>query len=496
MTGKAASVGGTGALLCALALLSVAVCAGAATAQQAIAGAKQAVPPSEPTPEGASAQLKPLDWDKLTEEATELLSQYIQIDTSNPPGNEIGAARMLREKFLSDGIPATVWQPKPGRGIVAARLRGIGKHNETVILLSHIDVAPANPKEWKEPPFSGLVKDGEIWGRGALDDKGPGVVEMMAMFAIKRSGLLLNRDVLFIATGDEEAGGADGAGWLVKNQRQVFSDAGFVLNEGGGIVFEPDGRRLYTVAISEKTPLWLKLSAAGPAGHAAIPPEQTSVTRLVRALGRLIDFSPPIRIVDPVQNYFSALAALHGGPVQLYDLAQSLKDPAFAKQFLADPEHNALVRDTVTPTELDAGQRPNVIPAGASAMVDCRLLPGTDPKTFLQTLRKVISDDGVTTEILLTAPSASSPPRSILMNAIQALASSDGDSPVVTTMDTGFTDSRYFRQLGITAYGFIPLGLTLDRERTVHAMDERISVKALGGAIQRMVQILKFLGGQ
>src|SRR5579863_8180206 len=138
---------------------------------------------------------QPINWDRVTQEATDLLSKYIQLNTTNPPGNELDAARMLKEKFLTDGIPATTWEPQHGRGIVAARLRGIGKHNKSIILLSHMDVVPANPKEWQMPPFSGLVKNGEIWGRGAIDDKGPGVIELMAMLAIKRAGILLDRDV-------------------------------------------------------------------------------------------------------------------------------------------------------------------------------------------------------------------------------------------------------------------------------------------------------------
>jgi acetylornithine deacetylase/succinyl-diaminopimelate desuccinylase-like protein len=211
---------------------------------------------------------QPINWDKVTQEATDLLSNYIQINTTNPPGNEIAAARMLKEKFLTDGIPATTWEPEKGRGIVAARLRGIGKHTKSIILLSHMDVVPANPKEWEVPPFSGTVKDGKIWGRGAIDDKGAGVIELMAMLAIKRAGILLDRDVIFIATGDEEEGGKAGAGWFVDHEGTVFSDAGYLLNEGGGIRAEPDGRKIYMVSVTEKTPLWLRLTASGPAGHA------------------------------------------------------------------------------------------------------------------------------------------------------------------------------------------------------------------------------------
>ncbi|HEY2474140.1 MAG TPA: M20/M25/M40 family metallo-hydrolase, partial [Candidatus Cybelea sp.] len=204
---------------------------------------------------------QPINWDRVTQEATDLLSKYIQIDTTNPPGNELGAARMLKEKFLTDGIPATTWEPQHGRGIVAARLRGIGKHNKAIILLSHMDVVPASPKEWEVPPFSGLVKGGQIWGRGSIDDKGPGVIELMAMLAIKRAGILLNRDVLFVATGDEEEGGKNGAGWFVDHESSVFADAGFLLNEGGGIRSLSENKRyVYVVSVTEKTPLWLKLT--------------------------------------------------------------------------------------------------------------------------------------------------------------------------------------------------------------------------------------------
>src|SRR5580693_356095 len=183
------------------------------------------------------------------------------MNTSNPPGDELDAARMFKEKFLTDGIPATTWEPEKGRGIVAARLRGIGKHTKSIILLSHMDVVPANSKEWTVSPFSGTVKDGDIWGRGAIDDKGPGVIEMMAMLAIKRAGILLNRDIIFIATGDEEEGGRNGAGWLVAHEKQVFADAGYLLNEGGGIEQTLGHHRFYAVSLAEKTPMWIRLTA-------------------------------------------------------------------------------------------------------------------------------------------------------------------------------------------------------------------------------------------
>ncbi len=440
---------------------------------------------------------QPINWDRVTQEATDLLSKYIQLNTTNPPGNELDAARMLKEKFLTDGIPATTWEPQHGRGIVAARLRGIGKHNKSIILLSHMDVVPANPKEWEVPPFSGTVKDGKIWGRGAIDDKGPGVIELMAMLAIKRAGILLNRDVLFIATGDEEEGGKNGAGWFVDHNSNVFSDAGFLLNEGGGIRALSDNKHsVYVVSVTEKTPLWLKLSASGPAGHASDPPAETAVTRLVRALNKLNDYKTPIHVIGPVADYYHAMALLDHGPKQQLDLPTALKDPDFQKKFLSDPSQNARVRDTITPTVLSASQKTNVISETAYAEIDCRLLPGSDPKAVVNDIKKVIGDDTIKIDVLLNFPPISSPSRSPLMTAIDSLARLHDQATVVPSMIVGFTDSHYFRQKKIVSYGFIPIEVLPAEGKGVHGINERIGVKELADGIQRMVQLLKIFGGQ
>jgi acetylornithine deacetylase/succinyl-diaminopimelate desuccinylase-like protein len=440
---------------------------------------------------------QPINWDRVTQEATDLLSKYIQINTTNPPGNEIEAARLLREKFLTDGVPATTWEPQHGRGIVAARLRGIGQHNKSIILLSHMDVVPANPKEWQVPPFAGLVKNGEIWGRGAIDDKGPGVIELMAMLAIKRSGILLNRDVLFVATGDEEEGGKNGAGWFVDHEASVFSDAGYLLNEGGGIhPLSQNKRKVYVVSVTEKTPLWLKLTASGPAGHASDPPAETAVTRLIRALDKLSDYKTPIHVIGPVQDYYHSVALLEHGPREQLDLAKALKDPEFQKKFLSDPSQNAQVRDTITPTVLSASQKTNVISETAYAEIDCRLLPGSDSKTVVNDIKKALGDDTIKVEVLLNFQPISSPSRSPLMNAIESLARVHDQASVVPSMVIGFTDSHYFRQKKIVSYGFIPIEVLPAEGKGIHGINERVGVKELAEGIQRMVQLLKIFGGQ
>ncbi len=437
---------------------------------------------------------KPIDYDKLTQEATDLLTQEIRINTTNPPGNELAAAKLLKEKFLADGIPATIWEPYPGRGAIAARLHGAGGRSPALVLLSHLDVVPANPKEWQVPPFAGEVKDGVIWGRGAIDDKGPGVIELMAMLAIKRAGLLLDRDIVFIATGDEEEGGRKGAGWMVDHQAEVFADAKYLLNEGGGISARPNGKLAFDVSITEKTPLWLRLTAEGAEGHGAVPPEQTAVTRLVQALQRVIAYHAQIRVIDQVRDYFKAIAELDGGPPEFLDLARSLRnDPDFARKFVSVPRQNAVVRDTFTPTVLSASDKTNVIPATATAEIDGRLLPGDDPKTDVANLRKVIGDDSIKIDVILNFPSISSPRKSHLMGAIEKLASSD-NARVVPMMIAGFTDSHYFRQKGLIAYGFIPIELAPAEEKGVHGINERIQVKELADGLKRMVELLKTVG--
>jgi len=437
-----------------------------------------------------------MDFGKLGQEATSLLSAYVQINTTDPPGNELGAARMLKEKFLANGIPATVFESSPGRGIVVARLHGIHNRNKSIILLSHIDVVPADPGQWQVPPFSGLVKNGDLWGRGSLDDKGPGVIELMSMLAIKRAGILLDRDVVFIATAGEEVGGQAGAGWLVEHKRDVIADAGYLLNEGGGIVVRRNGQKLYTVSITEKTPLWLRVTASGPAGHAAVPPPHTAVARLVGALEHLEEYNSPVRVIDPVRDYYRMIAELDHGPPQDLDLVKSMRDPAFAARFVADPSQNALVRDTITPTVLSASDKTNVISATADSEIDCRLLPGTDPTKFIANLQHVAGDDTLKWDVLLNFQPVSSPRKSLLMNAIRTIARRFDQTEVVPNMIEGFTDSHYFRQIGIVAYGFIPIEITSGEMHEVHGINERMPVKDLGNGIQRMVALLEIMGGR
>jgi len=432
-----------------------------------------------------------INWDDVEKQATQFLSAYIKVNTTNPPGNEIAAARFLAERFRKAGIAAQTFESERGRGSVLARLQGTGGARP-VILLNHLDVVPANPDGWDVPPFAGVVRDGFVYGRGALDCKGVGTVDALALMLLKRNGIRLKRDVIFLGTADEEAGGKLGAGWMVANHFDAFGDAEFVLNEGGDIHVLPNGTRSYDPAVSEKTPCWLRLTATGAAGHGSAPAKETAVTRLVRALARLRDYQPELHVVPEVQAYYAARAVLEDEAQRAHysDLRTALTDENFRTQFLADAHNTAMVHNTLTPTVLSASEKTNVIPRTASAELDCRLLPDQNPEQFVNTVKGVIDDAEVNVDVLLNFPPSSSPTDTTLFAAIRTLASRD-NAPVVPGVLTGFTDSHYFREKGIASYGFVPFVLGDDEARREHGLNERLSTENLREGTRRLLDLLQ-----
>jgi acetylornithine deacetylase/succinyl-diaminopimelate desuccinylase-like protein len=436
-----------------------------------------------------------LDWRSLGDETADVLADLIRIDTTNPPGAETAAANAVARKLAADGIAADVLESSPGRGNLHARLAGTGG-GRPVVLLSHLDVVPADPRGWHVPPFSGLRKDGQVHGRGTLDAKGLTAIELMALIALKRSGQPLARDVVLLATADEETGGKAGAGWLVKHHPDLVRDAEFLLNEGDGIHVRPGGRKVAQIAVAEKTPCWVKLTAQGEPGHGSTPPPQTSVTRLIRALDKIRRYQAPIRIVPPVEAYFTALARFEAEPLRskLQHLSASLADPGFLTDFTRNPRQNALIRNTITPTVLEGSAKTNVIPAEASAQLDCRLLPGERPSEFVASLTELVSDEMVQLETTLSFPASSSPQNSRFVDAVRQLAATElGGIPVVPSVIPGFTDSHYFRELGIASYGFAPFVLGDEDGKTVHGSNEHVSVENLRNGVKRLVALLRLL---
>lgn len=440
-----------------------------------------------------SAHAADIDWQQTGDQAAQLLSAYIRINTTNPPGNEIAAAKFLATQFKHAGIDSQVLESSKGRGSVVARLAGTGAARP-LVLLNHLDVVPADANGWDLPPFSGTIRDGYVWGRGAMDCKGVGAVDATAMIALKRAGVHLKRDLIFVGTADEEAGGLNGAGWLADHHLDLVRDAEFLLNEGGAIQIRDDGSRAYEVAVSEKTPCWLKLTATGEAGHGSAPRPETAVTRLIGALDRLHHYQPDVRVVPEVAAYYAALAdtAPEARRPGYGDLKLALGDAAFRTEFLADRHDAALVRDTIAPTVLSASNKTNVIPRTATAEVDCRLLPDENPETFIQTVTQVVNDDAITIEKLLSFPPSSSPTDTALYRAVQAVAARE-HIPVVPSVLTGFTDSHYFRTKGIVSYGFVPFEVSEDDDSRVHGTNERLSIENLRQGTRRLIEILQAL---
>ncbi len=424
------------------------------------------------------------DWDAVGEEAAGLLSAYLRINTANPPGNEIAAARWLADVLARDGIESRTLEPRPGKANLVARLRGDGSARP-LILLNHMDVVRASPEFWTVDPFSGAIRDGAVWGRGALDMKGEAVAQLMTVLLLKRAGVPLKRDIIFLATADEEISRGVGAQWVVERHPELVRDAEFLLNEGGETLVGPDGAVRYVgIGTTEKSPFWLDVVARGTAGHGSRPIADNAVHRLVRAVSRLAAYETPLAVTPTVDAYFRALAPAESDSArrQWYgDIRTALRDSAVVRALTADPATNAMLRNTIAVTGLRGSEQTNVIPPVATAAVDVRLLPGTDPTAFLADLVKVVGDSDVTLRPQGdTWGATASAGDTELYRAIAATARALHPAAVIAPyMLQGFTDSHYFRRLGVASYGIGPFPVTADEDAGVHGNDERLPLAAL-----------------
>jgi acetylornithine deacetylase/succinyl-diaminopimelate desuccinylase-like protein len=428
-----------------------------------------------------------IDWKAVTEEATDLLSRYVTVDTSNPPGNEEAAALFLADILRREGLEAHLYQAAPDRANLSARLPGDGS-KRPLILLNHTDVVPAEPPFWQEPPFAGTIRDGVIWGRGALDMKGMAVMELMTFLLLKRHGIPLKRDVVFLALADEEAGGDVGIEWMDRHHPEVM-DAEYVLNEGGYGFAELLGvrRPIFNCSIGEKGPLWLKLRAQGAPGHGSVPHDDNSLERLVRALYRVKGWQHPITVLPETELY---LRGLHEGGF----LAEMPGEGALAQAAQANPVIRAVLTNTVSVTTCTAGYKHNVIPAVSEATLDCRLLPGQPAQAFVEELKSIIDDPRVEIEEVYRSETVSSPVQTELFSIVgKVIRERVEKALVLPSISPGFTDSRIFRRRGVVAYGFIPVLLEPPEAATIHGHNERISIENLRLGTQVLFEIARRL---
>jgi acetylornithine deacetylase/succinyl-diaminopimelate desuccinylase-like protein len=426
-----------------------------------------------------------LNWDDVAAEAVEFLQRYIRIDTTNPPGNEELAADFLAALLAAEGIASRKLLSAPGRANLVADLPASG-HKKPLILLNHTDVVPVEREQWSIEPFGGLIKDGYVWGRGALDMKGMGVLELMTVLTLKRRGVRLRRPVRFMAVADEEAGSDYGVEWLDREHPELM-DAAFVINEGGygAESYLGSERPLFGVSMAEKSPLWLTLRATGKPGHGSAPHDDNVLDRMVRAMQRVQSWQRPYLMTPPVAD---ALRAAHAeGYIEVNPDSTSVEQIAERYRSL-----RTLLTNTISATGLQTGVKHNVIPATASATLDCRLVPGYEHERFIQELRGVIDDPRVEVEVAFASQSPYSSGDTELHAAIKDVCHAVmPEAAVLPRVTAGFTDSRAFRRHGVPAYGFVPMLLGPEEQGGMHGNNERISLANLRRGVEVLYRVVE-----
>lgn len=440
-----------------------------------------------------------IDWKRVKTEAVDILSRYVQIETTNPPGKELAGAIFLQELLRKEGLPAQVLESQPERGNVYSILKGNG-NLLPLILLHHIDVVPAEAEKWKYPPFSGKVIDGEVWGRGTLDCKSLGVVELMAYFLLAREGFKPQRDIVYLATADEEAGGKWGVKWLFENHPDLMR-AEYVINEGGGLGMVLGQRHVYTCQTAEKGICWLKLIFRGKPGHGSVPHDDNCVVKMAKAIERISKYRSPLRRTLTTENFIKGIAEELDFPRSFF--TKQLLNPLLSgrvEKYISDAGLRgmvgAILRNTFVPTVVQAGQKTNVIPSECSCQVDCRILPGVEPEMVRGEINELLADlKDYEVEILETSPASESPMNNPLYQSIEkVLRKLDPQSKLLPTMLTGATDSRIFRNKGVAAYGFqpmTPVDKLAEYLGRVHGHDERISADCLVFGIRVLYELLR-----
>ena len=439
-------------------------------------------------PVAVSAQV---DLAALQDEAVQWLQDYISINTINPPGNEIRGARFFAGIFDAEGIAYEIAESAPGRGNIWARLEG--GNEPALVLLHHMDVVPADERFWSTDPLSGYLRDGYIYGRGALDTKTSGILHLASFLALHRSGIPLQRDVIFMATADEEAGGFFGAGWLAENRPEIFEGVGFLLNEGGGGE-DVDGNIQFGLEVTQKVPYWIKVTASGEPGHGSRPLVSYASTKLVEALDRLRRHSFAARIVPAVDEHLKGMAAGHPEPwrSRFADLASVLDEPGLLLELQEyDPGLHALTRNTCSITRLEGSPKINVVSPEVNAEIDCRLLPDQDPDVWLAELHGVLGPE-VEVEVMMGfSPAVSSTDTELYRTIRDVTLGVFPEANFVPQVLGGFTDSHFFRDLGIVSYGYEATATPQADASGVHGNDERVTEENVRRGVAMTLEILQ-----
>ena len=449
----------------------------------------------------ASSRVSTEHLQQYSDLAVTWMQEYLRIDTTNPPGNETRAVAFYKKILDQEGIENRAFEYAPGRGDLWARIPAnaatdknphfsqnqgeVGHPNgvssRPIVLLNHMDVVTSDASHWKVPPFSGEIRDGYLWGRGAQDMKDEGLAQLVVMVMLKREKVALNRDVIFLAVADEEADGT-GTDWFITHQRDLLGNAEFLINEGGENLLENGKVKYVGVDVGEKTTYWMHVVAHGRPGHGSRPNPDSAPNRLVRALDRIIAYRTPLRVLPVVDEFFRDMAPQEPPEraAAYRNIRKAIEDKKFQEEVEKDEALNFLLRDTISLTMMGGSEQTNVIPPEAWANLDVRILPGGDPKAVLEAVRRVVNDPNVTVEPLNAEFRVAnySGTDNVLYAAIREVAGKYfPGTPVVPHITSGYTENQRYRPLGIVAYGFNPYTATEEEGNTEHGNDERIRVE-------------------
>ncbi len=423
-----------------------------------------------------------------TDEVVTLLSELIQINTSNPTHPERPAAEWVAEKLDEVGISSTILEAASGRASTIARISGSNPDRKPLLIHGHLDVVPADASEWSVDPFGGEVKDGYVWGRGAVDMKDMDAMTLAVIRDWARTGVQPERDIVLAFVSDEEAGGRYGAHWLVDNHPDYFADCTEAISEVGGFSVTVGGDlRMYLIQTAEKGIGWLKLRAEGRPGHGSMINPDNAVTELARAVTRLGEYEFPVHVTPTVREFMVTLAELTGLPIDPDNPEPALKHLGGMARMIG-----ASLRNTVNPTMLQAGYKANVIPSRAEATIDARFLPGHEQELY-DTIDELIGEH-VTRETITADIAVQIEFGGEIVDAMaDALKSEDPIAVTVPFLMSGGTDAKSFSQLGIRNYGFSPLRLPadLDFSALFHGIDERVPIESLQFGVRVLDRFLR-----
>lgn len=453
--------------------------------------------PAVPAPSRAAP-----DWEAVTRETLQHLQALVRINTTNPPGNELEAARYLKQVLDGEGIPSELIETAPGRGALLARLEATGPDpEEPLLLLGHLDVVGVERDKWSVDPFAAVVKDGAVWGRGTLDDKAMIAAELMTLLLLRRQQVPLRRDVIFLAEGDEEGGGTYGMDALVEHHFEKFR-ARYALNEGGRIL-EENGRVMFVgIQNSEKRSHNVTVVARGPSGHASLPHPQNPIVRLSAALAKIAAYRAPARLTPTTARFFENLARASDAETATW--MHRLRDPAQLQQ-AADQlsrrslHWNALPRNTISPTLIEGGIRTNVIPGEARANLNVRLLPGESLAALVQSLEELVDDPSI--EFIYDNNPAPEPPAAPFagefFQAMARVAAEMFPEAVVTPyMHQAATDSGPLRARGVEAYGLLIFPITAEELLLLHSSNEHLRLESLRRGTEFLYRLVREFAGR